>query len=144
MMGGALSASGVPQALTDTAEAAGFLDLFEQAPEGPGAPLPASPIPRIDVYPTHHHSGYALRVGVPFPFGATPFARGINFAVFSRHAVSLWLVQDETTARLMDDWYGRLRDGEGRATALRAAQRAVKRRHPHPYYWAPFVLIGRR
>jgi tetratricopeptide (TPR) repeat protein len=58
--------------------------------------------------------------------------------------VSLWLVQDETTARLMDDWYGRLRDGEGRAAALRAAQLGIKERHPHPYYWAPFVLIGKR
>ena len=58
--------------------------------------------------------------------------------------VSLWLVQDETTARLMGDWYGRLRDGEGRAAALRAAQLRVKEHHPHPYYWAPFVLIGKR
>jgi len=58
--------------------------------------------------------------------------------------VSLWLVQDETTARLMGDWYRRLRDGEGRAAALRAAQLRVKEHHPHPYYWAPFVLIGKR
>ena len=58
--------------------------------------------------------------------------------------VSLWLVQDETTAELMGDWYGRLRGGEGRTAALRAAQLELKERHPHPYYWAPFVLIGRR
>lgn len=36
--------------------------------------------------------------------------------------VSLWLVQDETTAELMSNWYERMRDGEGRASALRAAQ----------------------
>ena len=58
--------------------------------------------------------------------------------------VSLWLVQDETTAVLMEDWYGRMGEGMGQATALRAAQLAAKERHPHPYYWAPFVLIGRR
>ncbi len=58
--------------------------------------------------------------------------------------VSLWLVQDETTADLMGDWYGRLSDGEGRVAALRAAQIGIKERHPHPYYWAPFVLIGKR
>lgn len=58
--------------------------------------------------------------------------------------VSLWLVQDETTADLMGDWYRRLRDGEGRVAALRAAQIEIKERHPHPYYWAPFVLIGKR
>jgi CHAT domain-containing protein len=58
--------------------------------------------------------------------------------------VSLWLVQDETTADLMGTWYGRLRAGEGRAAALRAAQLELKERYPHPYYWAPFVLIGKR
>lgn len=59
-------------------------------------------------------------------------------------AVSLWLVQDETTAELMGSWYERLRAGERPATALRAAQLELKERYPHPYYWAPFVLIGRR
>lgn len=58
--------------------------------------------------------------------------------------VSLWLAQDETTAELMEDWYERIRDGKGRATALRAAQLKIKEWHPHPYYWAPFVLIGKR
>ena len=28
--------------------------------------------------------------------------------------------------------------------ALRAAQLELKERHPHPYYWAPFILIGGR
>nr|MDQ3642173.1 CHAT domain-containing protein [Actinomycetota bacterium] len=59
-------------------------------------------------------------------------------------AVSLWLVQDETTAELMGGWYERLRDGEQPVAALRAAQLGLKERHPHPYYWAPFVLIGKR
>ena len=58
--------------------------------------------------------------------------------------VSLWLVQDDTTAELMGDWYGRLGDGERPAAALRAAQLEVKGRHDHPYYWAPFVLVGKR
>ena len=44
----------------------------------------------------------------------------------------------------MGGWYERLRDGEGRAAALRAAQLELKERNPHPYYWAPFVLIGKR
>jgi tetratricopeptide (TPR) repeat protein len=58
--------------------------------------------------------------------------------------VSLWLVQDEATASLMEKYYERLRDGAGPAQALRAAQLAIKDEHPHPYYWAPFVLVGRR
>jgi tetratricopeptide (TPR) repeat protein len=58
--------------------------------------------------------------------------------------VSLWLVQDEATAALMERYYERLRDGAGPAEALRAAQLAIKDERPHPYYWAPFVLVGKR
>ena len=58
--------------------------------------------------------------------------------------VSLWVVQDETTASLMEKYYEGLRDGAGPAEALRAAQLAIKAERPHPYYWAPFVLVGKR
>lgn len=59
--------------------------------------------------------------------------------------VGLWIVQDASTATLMDSWYGRMREGgEGAAAALRAAQLGLKERYPHPYFWAPFVLIGKR
>jgi CHAT domain-containing protein len=57
---------------------------------------------------------------------------------------SLWLVQDEATASLMDKYYERLREGVGPAQALRAAQLAIKDEHPHPHYWAPFILVGQR
>jgi CHAT domain-containing protein len=57
---------------------------------------------------------------------------------------SLWLVQDETTAELMENWYEHLSEGSGRATALRNAQLTLKDKYSHPYYWAPFVLIGQR
>jgi CHAT domain-containing protein len=57
---------------------------------------------------------------------------------------SLWLVQDETTPELMNLWYEHLSTGFGRAAALRKAQLTLKDKYPHPYYWAPFVLIGQR
>jgi CHAT domain-containing protein len=58
--------------------------------------------------------------------------------------VSLWVVHDETTGMLMMDWYQRLSEGQGRAVALRAAQQSLREQYRHPYYWAPFVLIGGR
>ncbi|MBA2714995.1 MAG: CHAT domain-containing protein [Rubrobacteraceae bacterium] len=71
-------------------------------------------------------------------------ARGFLGAGAATLVASLWLVQDETTSLTMESWYARLSDGAGRATALRDAQLALKERYPHPYYWAPFVLIGQR
>ncbi|WP_219416276.1 CHAT domain-containing protein [Pseudonocardia nigra] len=56
--------------------------------------------------------------------------------------VSLWLVQDDTTEALMRHWYAGLRSGQDGATALRAAQLALRADRPHPYHWAPFVFIG--
>jgi tetratricopeptide (TPR) repeat protein len=70
--------------------------------------------------------------------------RGFLGAGAATLVASLWLVQDETTSWMMERWYARMRDGAGRTTALREAQLALKERYPHPYYWAPFVLIGQR
>ncbi len=56
--------------------------------------------------------------------------------------VSLWLAADETTAAYMMNWYEQMKHQPTHAAALRAATLAVKTTHPHPYYWAPFILIG--
>lgn len=55
---------------------------------------------------------------------------------------SLWLVQDLSTASLMEAWYAGLASGHGPAAALRQAQLTVRARFPHPYYWAPFFIVG--
>ena len=58
--------------------------------------------------------------------------------------VSLWTADDVATARLMPACYHGMAEGMSRAAALRAAQRAVRECHPHPYHWAPFALVGAR
>jgi CHAT domain-containing protein len=85
---------------------------------------------------------------------------------------TLWDVNDASTSRIMSDFYARwVKEPElGKAEALRQAQLAFLRGSPvaaphsatgrgvqivdqpatatpatsyaHPYYWAPFVLIG--
>jgi CHAT domain-containing protein len=59
--------------------------------------------------------------------------------------VSLWSVADRSTADLMVSFYGQLAAGSGKAEALRQAKLELRRneRFGHPYYWAPFVLVGR-
>ena len=58
--------------------------------------------------------------------------------------VSLWTVEDTATATLMTYFYRRLVAGYQPAAALRAAQRALLKQGQHPFFWSPFVLIGRR
>ena len=65
--------------------------------------------------------------------------------------LSLWAVEDRSTAQLMKAFYERLAEGDTKAAALRHAQRkfiqgaqveADTARYTHPYYWAPFFLVG--
>ncbi|MCP4291007.1 MAG: CHAT domain-containing protein [bacterium] len=58
---------------------------------------------------------------------------------------TLWAVDDESTADLMVELYSSLQEGEiSRAEALHGAQMALRKseKYSHPYYWAPFILIG--
>jgi len=73
---------------------------------------------------------------------------GLARAFLGAGAASLlltqWLVLDEVAALLMPHWYAAVGRAVAPAAALQAAQQAVRERYPHPYYWAPFVLVGRR
>lgn len=57
---------------------------------------------------------------------------------------SLWNVHDATAADLMDHFYTALLQSSPTrpAAALRTAQCRAVRRRQHPYYWAPFFVIG--
>ena len=57
--------------------------------------------------------------------------------------VSLWPVDDETTAQFMRAFYAAWLAGSGLAEAHRSAQRSLLAHAPHPFYWSPFVLYGR-
>ena len=57
--------------------------------------------------------------------------------------VSLWITQDTAAAELMQAFYLNLNSGMRRAESLRAAQMRLKEQNSHPFYWAPFVLIGK-
>jgi CHAT domain-containing protein len=58
--------------------------------------------------------------------------------------VSLWHVDDESTAKLMKIYYSGMIAGKTKAEALAAARKAITddSRFRSPYYWAAFVLIG--
>ncbi len=69
--------------------------------------------------------------------------RGLLYAGARSLLLSLWDVDDRSTAEFMKEFYTRLQNQPGKAAALRAAMLNLRERYPHPYYWAPFKLIGR-
>lgn len=55
---------------------------------------------------------------------------------------SLWTVDSPVTRELMVMFYKNLVQGQDKERALASAERSIRRMHPEPYYWAPFVLSG--
>ncbi|MEA2691118.1 MAG: hypothetical protein QOJ16_505, partial [Acidobacteriota bacterium] len=75
--------------------------------------------------------------------GLVGLARAFFYAGSPSLVVSLWKAEDASTARLMPDFYRRLK-GAGKGEALRQSKLALiqEGRFADPYYWAPFVLVG--
>ena len=70
--------------------------------------------------------------------------RGLLRAGARSSLLTLWNVRDSTTADFMKSFYRHLRKSPAnRESALRTAMLEMRERHANPYYWAPYVLIGR-
>ena len=69
--------------------------------------------------------------------------RGFLFAGARSLLLSLWRVSDESTVMLMKEFYKQWRSGSSRAKALQAAMSSVRKTYPNPFYWAPFILVGK-
>ena len=75
--------------------------------------------------------------------GVYGLRRAVMVAGAQTLLTSLWKVDDKATRDLMTRYYKNLLGGSGRAEAMRAAAQYVRKKRPHPYYWAPFITIGR-
>ncbi len=73
---------------------------------------------------------------------------GLVWALFAAgspsQVVSQWPVYDASTAELMGRFYQGLAAGKEKGAALREAQLDLLRQeqYRHPFYWAPFILVG--
>jgi CHAT domain-containing protein len=86
--------------------------------------------------------------------GIVGLTRAFLYAGASSVVVSLWKVEDQSTSLLMERFYQRLKQGEGKAEALRQAKLDMMRAMielkaigmhqslASPFYWAPFILVG--
>jgi tetratricopeptide (TPR) repeat protein len=70
------------------------------------------------------------------------FVRGLLGAGATTVVASQWTADDRATTEFMIDMYSHL-GNHPPAAAVRLAQLAAAERRPHPYYWAPWVVVGR-
>ena len=70
-------------------------------------------------------------------------ARGFLSAGAKSLLLSLWTVSDEATTELMQTFYEQRQTGKSAAKSLQIAQKNFIERGVHPYFWSPFLLIGK-
>ena len=68
--------------------------------------------------------------------------RGLFCAGASSLLLSLWDVHDQSTAELMRSFYKGYTETGNMALSLQDAMKHLRQQNPHPYFWAPFVLVG--
>jgi CHAT domain-containing protein len=69
--------------------------------------------------------------------------RGLIHAGVETSLLTLWDVWDHSTAGLMTSFYQQLACGKTKTDALQQAVQKVRAQYPHPYHWAPFILVGK-
>ena len=79
--------------------------------------------------------------------GIIGLSRALLYAGADNIIVSLWKVSDESTTKLMVDFYSNLLENEiDKAKALHDAKLKMIEQggtFAHPFFWSPFVLIGK-
>jgi CHAT domain-containing protein len=78
--------------------------------------------------------------------GVMSLARAFLYAGCPAIVMTLWSVEDESSANLMIDFYKNLLSGYSKDEALRKAKiKHIRLADPlkaHPYYWLGYVSIG--
>jgi len=69
--------------------------------------------------------------------------RGALYAGAKSLLLTLWDVHDGSTTQFMESFYRCWQGRTGTAQAVAQAAKEVRQDYPHPYYWAPFVLVGK-
>jgi CHAT domain-containing protein len=73
--------------------------------------------------------------------GVFGLQRAFKLAGVETLIMSLWNVDDKTTADLMTAFYEGWLLGKGKQEAFKEAQGRVRAKNPAPYYWAAFVIM---
>ena len=80
--------------------------------------------------------------------GVLSLARSFMYAGVPSLVVSLWQVNDASTAKIMNFFYQNLMNNQDKATALQQAKlrylQEVKGLAAHPAFWAPFIQLGNK
>ncbi len=72
----------------------------------------------------------------------TGLAYGFENAGVKTILGTLWKLDSATGPIFMQGFYRRLSEGSSVAEALSRTREELRKSKPHPYYWAPFIVVG--
>ena len=75
--------------------------------------------------------------------GIVGLTRALQYAGARSVVATQWAVAEgDATAELMEAFHSHILAGMPKDEALGAAMKRIAADHPHPFYWAPFILVG--
>jgi len=74
--------------------------------------------------------------------GVYGLQRALKVAGAKTIMMSLWKVDDITTQELMQVFYEEWAKAGDKRTAFRKAQKLIRDKYNHPYYWGAFIMVG--
>ena len=77
--------------------------------------------------------------------GVMGMGRAFQYAGAQSVLMSLWSVEDESTNLLTERLFSHLKEGKSRMEAIRQARADLRQTgYEHPFFWAPFILVGKQ
>lgn len=75
--------------------------------------------------------------------GTMGMGRAFLYAGSKSVIMSLWSVAQSPSVDLMEHYFRLLKEGRGKVEALRLARVEIRKAgYDHPFFWAPFILVG--
>jgi len=75
--------------------------------------------------------------------GVMGLGRAFQYAGARSVLASLWSVAENSTVKLVERFFYYLNDDKDKSNALRMARNDIRKiGYDHPFFWAPFILIG--
>jgi len=75
--------------------------------------------------------------------GVLSMGRAFQYAGAKSVLMSLWSVSEVGSVKLVESFFKNLKDGKNKLDALKLAREEIRKDgYEHPFFWAPFILVG--
>ncbi len=75
--------------------------------------------------------------------GTMGMGRAFQYAGAKSVLMSLWSVSETASVNLVESFFKHLKEGKNKLEALKLARDEIRKAgYDHPFYWAPFILVG--